>query len=353
MSLDLFRVLRPGLHAFEPERAHELTLKALELGLYPRQCGADAAILHQNLFGLDFPNPIGMAAGFDKDARVPGALFGMGFGFAEAGTVTPRPQAGNPRPRLFRLSADQAVINRMGFNNGGLKALGARLANRRRGNGILGINIGANKDSEDKTADYVTGVKAVQELADYIVVNISSPNTPGLRDLQARDALDGLMGAVMQARSSSTPLLVKIAPDLDQSQLEDIAAVAMAHKIDGMIVSNTTLSRQGLSDRAAAEAGGMSGRPLFRPSTRILAKIHLLTGGKIPLIGVGGVDSGAAAYEKILAGASLVQLYSALIYQGPALIGRIKLELANSLARDGYNSLAEAIGQQAQTLSEQ
>lgn len=353
MAFDLFPLLRPGLHAFEPERAHEMTLRSLELGLYPRSCGRDPASLHQKLFGLDFSNPVGMAAGFDKDGRVPDALFGLGFGFAEVGTVTPRPQAGNPKPRLFRLPADQAVINRMGFNNRGLAALSARLGGRRRGGGILGINIGANKDSSDKTSDYVTGVQAVQDLADYIVINISSPNTPGLRDLQAREALEELVGRVMAARSSATPLLVKIAPDLDEAGLEDVVAVAMAHGIDGMIVSNTTLSREGLSDPAAGEEGGLSGRPLFARSTRMLARTHVLTGGKLPLIGVGGVDSGAAAYRKILAGASLIQLYSALIYQGPALIGRIKNELAAALNRDGHASLAEAVGTEAKALSEQ
>ncbi len=352
MALDLFPLFRPGLHAFEPERAHELTLRALELGVYPRPCTADAPLLRQHVFGLQFANPIGMAAGFDKDARVPDALFGLGFGFAEAGTITPRPQSGNPRPRLFRLKADRAVINRMGFNNGGLAALERRLANRRRGRGVLGINIGANKDSADKTADYVTGVKAAEALADYITVNISSPNTPGLRDLQARDALNELVGRVMEARTGRAPLLIKIAPDLDDGELEDIASVAMAHGIDGMIVSNTTLSRRGLSDPASGETGGMSGRPLFELSTRVLAKIYLLTEGKLPLIGVGGVDSGAAAYKKILAGASLIQLYSALIYEGPALIGRIKDDLARALARDGFASLAEATGTQARALVE-
>lgn len=353
MTLDLFPLLRPGLHAFDPERAHELTVRSLELGIYPRDCGKDMPILHQSLFGLEFSNPVGMAAGFDKDARVPQALFGIGFGFAEVGTVTPRPQPGNPRPRLFRLPADRAIINRMGFNNGGLDKLKSRLRNRRRCRGILGVNIGANKDSGDKAADYVTGLKAVEDIADYIVINISSPNTPGLRDLQAGDALHELVGRVMEARATRTPLLIKIAPDLEESNLEDIAAVALEHKIDGMIVSNTTLSRHGLLDRAAGEAGGMSGRPLFELSTRILAKMYMITEGKLPLIGVGGIDSGETAYRKILAGASLIQLYSALVYEGPALIGRIKTHLTQSLQRDGYASLSQAVGLQAQSISKQ
>ncbi len=351
MVFDFYPLLRPALHAFDAERAHGLTIKALEAGLFPRPCGKDDAILRTRVFGLDFTNPIGMAAGFDKDARVTGPLLALGFGFTEAGTVTPLPQAGNPKPRLFRLPGDRAVINRMGFNNEGLTAMLERLRARPK-RGIIGVNLGANKASADKIADFVTGVEVVQELADYMVINVSSPNTPGLRDLQAGEELDALLGQVMAARHCPTPLLVKIAPDLDDEALSDIAAVVMAHGVDGVIVSNTTLSRSGLSERAAGEAGGLSGAPLFGLSTRILARMYLETGGKVPLIGVGGISSGADAYRKICAGASLVQLYTALIYQGPELITRIKRELAALLEINGANTISEITGRDAKAIAQ-
>ncbi len=351
MVFDFYPLLRPALHAFDAERAHGLTIKALEAGLFPRPCGKEDAILHARVFGLDFPNPVGMAAGFDKDARVTGPLLALGFGFTEAGTVTPLPQAGNPKPRLFRLPGDRAVINRMGFNNEGLGAMLGRLK-KRPGHGIIGVNLGANKASTDKIADFVTGVEAVQELADYMVINVSSPNTPGLRDLQAGEELDALLRRVMAVRHSKTPLLVKIAPDLDDTALSDIATVVLAHGVDGIIVSNTTLSRHGLSKSAADEAGGLSGAPLFALSTRILARMYLETGGKVPLIGVGGISSGADAYRKICAGASLVQLYTALIYQGPGLITRIKRELAALLEINGANTISEITGKDAEAIAQ-
>ena len=351
MALDLFPFLRPALHALDAERAHGLTIAALEAGIYPRACRPDAAGLHQSLFGLDFPNPLGMAAGFDKDGRVMEPLLALGFGFVEVGTVTPRAQAGNPKPRLFRLPADRAVINRMGFNNAGLDALLPRLG-ARSGRGIIGVNLGANKTSENKIADYVAGVKAVQELADYMVINISSPNTPGLRDLQASAELDALLGQVMAARHCATPLLVKIAPDLDIQALREIAAVIMSHGVDGVIVSNTTLSREGLHSPAAAEAGGLSGAPLFALSTKVLAQIYIETKGQVPLIGVGGISSGADAFRKICAGASLVQLYTALVYQGPGLIARIKRELSALLEKNGVRTISEITGRDAGAIAQ-
>jgi dihydroorotate dehydrogenase len=351
MAFDFFPLLRPALLALDAERAHGLTIKALEAGIYPRPCGPDDMRLRQSLFGLDFPNPLGMAAGFDKDARVMQALLALGFGFAEVGTVTPLPQEGNPKPRLFRLPADGAVINRMGFNNEGLDAVLPRLK-ARPGRGIVGVNLGANKTSKDKIADYVTGVRAVQELADYMVINISSPNTPGLRNLQAGAELDALLGQVMAARHCQTPLLVKIAPDLDSRALHEIAAVIVAHGVDGVIVSNTTLSREGLRERAAAESGGMSGAPLFKLSTRILARMYMETRGRVPLIGVGGISSGADAYDKIRAGASLVQLYTALVYQGPGLITRIKRELGALLEKNDIRTISQVTGKDAEAIAQ-
>ncbi len=343
---DLFR---PLIHALEPETAHRAAIAALRLGLGGR-AGADDPVLATRVWGLDFSNPVGLAAGFDKNAEVPDAILRLGFGFAEIGTVTPRPQAGNPRPRLFRLAADGAVINRMGFNNQGLDAVAARLGRRAR-LGVVGANIGKNKDSADAIADYVAGARALAPLADYLVVNVSSPNTPGLRALQGREPLAQLLRAVKVARDGAIadkikpPLLVKIAPDLTEQDLLDIAEVAAAVPVDGLIATNTTVARPGaLGDPRRGESGGLSGRPLFEPSTRVLARLYKLTGGKIPLIGVGGVSSGAEAYAKIRAGASLVQLYTALVYQGPGLIGAIKRELARCLRRDGFSSVAAATG---------
>lgn len=350
---DLFPLARPLLHALPPETAHRLTLRALRAGLGPVDRTPDDPALAVDLWGLHFANPVGLAAGFDKDGEAPDALLDLGFGFVELGSLTPRPQPGNPRPRLFRLPAQRAVINRLGFNNGGQDGAARRLANRARpGRGPVGINLGKNKDSTDAAADYRAGVRALGPLADYLVVNVSSPNTPGLRALQGRAPLAELLTAVLAARrelaeagQGSPPLLLKIAPDLTEEDRADIAAVALELGLDGLIVSNTTIARPpGLPADLARETGGLSGAPLLAPSTEVLRAMARLTGGRIPLIGVGGIASGADAYAKIRAGASLVQLYTALIYDGPALIGRIKRDLAALLKADGFGSVAEAVG---------
>lgn len=351
--IDLFPLAKPFVHALDPEAAHNLTIKALKMGL-TGQLGRedDDAVLATEVFGLRFPNPVGLAAGFDKNAEVVTGAHKMGFGFAEAGTVTPKPQDGNPRPRLFRLSDDRAVINRFGFNNRGLDYFKAQLEALPKGRGLFGANVGANKDSEDRTADYVTGINALYGLSDYFTVNISSPNTPGLRALQSKAALEDLVGRVLEARASKVadgarhvPILVKIAPDLQDADVKDIADIAANSDIDGLIVSNTTIARpDSLKSRDKGEAGGLSGAPLMVPSTEILKAVYEATGGKVPLVGVGGIASGADAYAKIRAGASLVQLYSALVYDGPGLVSRIKRELAACLKADGYTRVADAVG---------
>ena len=333
----LFDLARPMLLALEPERAHELTLRSLEAGLYVRARQPDDPRLAVRLGALVFPNPVGIAAGFDKDARVPDAVLGLGCGFAEVGTVTPKPQAGNPRPRVFRLVADRAIINRLGFNNGGHAAALQRLE-RRPHRGIVGVNIGANRDATDRAADYVQGLKTFYGVASYFTVNISSPNTPGLRDLQVPDALGDLVRRLMEARAKlvlagrpRVPIIVKIAPDIAEEDLEPVTAQLVAHGVDGIAVSNTTLARPRLHDaRLAQEAGGLSGRPLFHRSTAMLARVYRLTGGRVPLIGIGGIDSPESALAKIEAGASLVQLYTGLIYEGPGLIDRIKHRLVSA-----------------------
>ena len=347
----LYSLISPILRWLPREAAHELTLRALERGL-GGFLGATAAqepdppVLAQRLRGLDFANPVGLAAGYDKDARVPDAMLGLGFGFVEVGTVTPRPQPGNPKPRLFRLEQDRAIINRMGFNSGGLDAACGRLSRRTR-SGIVAVNLGKNRDSEDAAADYTEGIRRTARLADYLVVNVSSPNTPGLRELQGRAVLRSLLEALIKVRDetdSRVPLLVKIAPDLTSEECADIARVALETAIDGLIVSNTTIQRPDLVNRYARETGGLSGRPLFAPSTALLADMYRLTQGRLPLIGVGGVASAADAYAKIRAGASLVQLYTALVFEGPDLVRRIKSGLAALLREDGFASAAEAIG---------
>ena len=342
MILDLAARLLAHLPA---EKAHETTL-GMTRTFAPLlvKAAPDDPRLEVKALGLSFPNPIGLAAGFDKDARVPDAMLKLGFGFVECGTVTPRPQSGNPRPRLFRLKEDGAVINRMGFNNRGMEEA-ARQLSARRGRGIVGINIGANKDTPDRIADYMQGFARLAPLADYVTVNVSSPNTPGLRGLQNKEELSRLLTALTAARAGSVhrPLLLKIAPDLDPHALDDIAQTVMDARIEGVIVSNTTVARPALKERHASESGGLSGRPLFRPSTEILRQMRVRLPTDIVLIGVGGISSGRDAYEKILAGASLVQLYTALVYQGPGLVGRIKGELLALLAQDGFSSLAQAI----------
>ena len=339
---DWQRLAAGMLRRLPPEAAHRAAVNALRLGLAPGDPTPDPAVLGSRLWGLDFANPIGLAAGFDKDAEVFAPLLRLGFGFVEVGTVTPRPQAGNPRPRLFRLAPDGAVINRLGFNNRGMAAMAARL-NRRTG-GIVGVNIGCNRDTADPLDDYRAALARLGGLADYVVVNISSPNTPGLRDLQDPNRLDDLLSALQEA-GGTRPLLVKIAPDLSEAQRRAISEVAVARRVDGLIVSNTTIARAaGLRSPARDQTGGLSGRPLFAPATRLLSEIYRDTAGAVPLIGVGGVSSGADAYAKIRAGASLVQLYTALIYEGFGLVRRIKADLAARLAADGFATVAEAVG---------
>ena len=349
--LDLYPLIRPLLFRLSGEGAHNLALKTLESGLGRWLAGrAEAAPpeLRQRLLGLDFPNPVGLAAGFDKDARVPRAMLRLGFGFVEIGTVTPRPQRGNDKPRLFRLDEDRAIVNRLGFNSGGLDAVVERLRERSRPPGIIGVNLGKNRDSEDAAQDYEDGVRRSAPLADFLVVNISSPNTPGLRDLQRRANLGSLIGRLTAARAAARrqpPLLVKIAPDLTPDERVDIAEVALAGGIDGLVVANTTLARPaGLKSAAAREAGGLSGAPLFAPSTALLAEMYRLTGGRLPLVGVGGVAGAEDAYAKIRAGASLVELYTALVFEGPALVRRITTGLARLLRRDGFTRVGEAVG---------
>jgi dihydroorotate dehydrogenase len=351
----LFGLGQTLLLALDPERAHDLTLKTLELGVYPRSSGSDDPRLKQAVFGLDFPNPIGMAPGFDKDARVPHQLLEMGFGFVEVGTLTPRAQSGNPAPRVFRSHRDRAIVNRLGFNNEGQDAALTRLARRPRG--IVGVNLGANRDSTDRIADYADGITRMAPVADYFTINISSPNTPGLRDLQAPRKLDALLGKVQEARKAlgpkAPPLLVKLAPDLADADLPEVAAVIEQNEADGIIVSNTTLARDNLRDETLLrEAGGMSGRPAFLRTTRMLARVHQATEGRLPLIGVGGLDSGEAALAKIEAGASLIQLYTALVFEGPGLIGRIKDTLVRAMARENADNLKPLIGRRAGEWSE-
>ena len=349
-----FPLARPVLHALDAETAHQLTIRALSF------CPASAAArpdprLAVDAFGLSFPNPLGLAAGFDKNAEVPDQMLALGFGFTEIGTVTPRPQAGNPRPRLFRLAEDKAVINRMGFNNEGHAAVLRRLAARATRPGIVGVNIGANKDAEDRIGDYVTGIRAFSDVASYFTVNISSPNTPGLRALQSRAELKRLLGRLNEARGGERrrpPMLLKIAPDLREDELEDIAGACGGGAVDGIIVSNTTLSRDGLRARQAGEQGGLSGQPLLALSTRQLARLHVLTEGRIALVGAGGVHDAASALLKIRAGASLVQLYSALVYQGPALVSEILEGLVAEITRSGL-TLAQMRGRDAAMLAHQ
>ena len=336
------RLSRPFLHALDPEDAHGLTIKGLRYMPVPR-AQADDPALAVRAFELNFPNPIGLAAGFDKNAQVPDAALRLGFGFVEVGTITPRPQTGNPRPRVFRLATDEAVINRLGFNNDGAPTVLARLAVRARkhASGIVGVNIGANRDLDDRTEDYVRLIESFAAVAGYFTINVSSPNTPGLRDLQQANALDSLLGRLIEARehvrprSGPTPVLLKIAPDLSLNELDDVVGVARRHRIDGMIVGNTTLARpSSLRDRKkAAEAGGLSGRPLFKLSTRMLAETFVRAEGAFPLIGAGGIDSGPTAIAKIKAGATLVQLYSGLVYRGIGLLTEIKTDLTAALKR--------------------
>ncbi len=348
----------PLMRLLDAEDAHRLAIPGLKI-LPPLRSRADDAKLAVRAFGLNFPNPVGMAAGFDKNAEVPDALLRLGFGFVEIGTVTPRPQSGNPRPRLFRLERDEAVINRMGFNNDGAEAVLRRLASRASHGGIVGVNVGANKDSPDRVADYVRLIEMFAPVASYFTVNVSSPNTPGLRNLQQAAQLDELLAKVIDARervrekAGDTPVLLKIAPDLSLAQLDEVVQVARSRRVDGMIVANTTVARpRSLRDKAKAEeTGGLSGRPLFRLSTRMVAETYVRVEGAFPLVGAGGIDSGGAALTKIRAGASLVQLYSALVFKGLGLVEDIKSDLASTLLRTGRDSLSEIVGADAATIT--
>jgi dihydroorotate dehydrogenase len=350
---DLYPLIRPALFALPEETAREFAFWALGTGLGNWFTGhrageRDPPILAQRLWGLDFANPIGLAAGFDKDARVPEAMRRLGFGFVEIGTVTPRPQPGHPKPRVFRLVEDEAVINHLGFNSDGLDAVITRLSGNRGRIGLIGLNLGKNAETADPASDYEEGIRRTAGLADYLAINVSSPNTPGLRDLQRRAPLEQLLRRLLRARELagfSTPLLVKIAPDLTADEREDIARVALDTGIDGIIVANTTITRTpGLKSRDAHRMGGLSGRPLFELSTELLADMYRLTEGRLPLVGVGGVASATDAYSKIRAGASLVQLHTALIFGGWKLVGRIKKGLVALLRQDGFSSVAEAVG---------
>ncbi len=357
--IDLYPFAKPFIHSLDPERAHGMTIALLAKGITgavrrPRR----HKILHTNVFGLSFDNPVGLAAGFDKDAEViPGAQK-MGFGFIEAGTVTPAPQPGNDKPRLFRLSRDRAVINRFGFNSKGIDTFARNLERHRNskagaGSGtVVGANVGANKNSDNRTADYVACIHRLYGLCDYFTVNISSPNTPGLRALQSKAALEDLVGQVLEVRTGKqkngadrTPILVKIAPDLLESDIVDIADITLSSDIDGLIVSNTTIDRpNSLRSLDKGETGGLSGKPLFGPSTEVLKRLYQATSGAKPIVGVGGISSADEAYTKIRAGASLVQLYSALVYEGPGLVERVKCGLAAALKKDGFTSVADAVG---------
>lgn len=363
-SVTLYQILRPIAFALDAETAHRATIAALKRMPKRRRPGF-AASLSSNVAGLDFPSPVGLAAGFDKDAEVAEAMLGLGCGFVEVGTLTPRPQAGNPRPRLFRLAEDQAVINRMGFNNGGQPAAFERLQKRRRGpstslrTGVVGVNVGANKDSHDRIADYVSGIQAMAAVADYLTINISSPNTPGLRGLQSKGALEELLSAVREAREpggpptpdaeagprpASPPVFLKVAPDLDEGDPERIVRAALDYGIDALIVSNTTVSRPPLRSRLGQEAGGLSGAPLKALALDAIRRFRSASGGRIPLIGVGGIATADDAWERIRAGASLVQLYSAMVFEGPGIARRIAAGLAERLKREGFANIAEAVG---------
>ncbi len=345
--MNWYELAFPLIRTVDPECAHGLAVRALAGGFVPTPAPVDDPALRVNVWGLDFPNPVGLAAGFDKDAEVPDAMLAQGFGFVEIGSVTPRAQPGNPKKRLFRLAADEAVINRMGFNSRGLDVALANLSARKR-RGIVGVNLGKNKETEDAADDYVRGARALAPFADYLVCNVSSPNTPGLRALQGREALDGLVRRVQEALgeiAAPPPLVFKIAPDLADADLEDVVRVALDRRLAGLIVGNTTVSRPpGLRDPQKGETGGLSGRPLFDLSTRMLARTRALAGRGIVLVGTGGIFDARDAYAKIRAGATLVQLYSALVYRGPGLAARICRELPALLKADGFASIAEAVG---------
>ncbi|MBT4889637.1 MAG: quinone-dependent dihydroorotate dehydrogenase [Rhodospirillales bacterium] len=346
----IFNLIGPILRCLDPEIAHAMALRALHCGIVPACPVKHDPMLGIRLWGLDFPNPVGLAAGFDKDAEVPDAMLAQGFGFVEVGSITPRAQPGNPKPRLFRLPAERAVINRMGFNNKGAEAAKHLLALRKEKPGIVGVNLGKNKEVEDAASDYAKGIRLLAPYASYMVVNVSSPNTPGLRALQGREPLEELLGIVRRTLDEAVPentppLLLKIAPDLSDEDKVDIAAVVQSQGVDGVIATNTTIERpDSLQSTAKGEAGGLSGKPLFDSSTRVLGDMYKLCEGKVPIIGVGGISNAETAYKKIRAGASLVQLYSALVYEGPGLVNEIVRGLGERLRVDGFSSISEVVG---------
>jgi len=340
----LYSLIRPLAFVFDAETAHRMTISALKI-VPPRRPPDFPASLRTRVAGIDFPTPVGLAAGFDKDAEVAEQMLSMGFGFVEVGTLTPRPQEGNPKPRLFRLAEDQAVINRMGFNNRGQADAFQRLIDCTHMHGVIGVNIGANKDSGDRIADYAAGVRAMASVATYLTINISSPNTPGLRQLQDEGALNALLEAVNEARpKDGPPIFLKVAPDLGEGEPDQIVRVAMSHDVDALIVANTTVSRPSLKSRHGGEQGGLSGAPLKELALKALRDFRSASGGQIPLIGVGGIATADDAWERIRAGASLVQLYSAMVYEGPHIAARIARGLAERLKREGFSNIAEAVG---------
>lgn len=341
-AVPFYPLIRPLVFALDAETAHRASVAVLRL-LPPQDPPRFPDALRSTVAGIDFPSPVGLAAGFDKDAVVPEAMLGLGFGFVEVGTLTPRPQQGNPRPRLFRLTGDRAVINRMGFNNGGQERALERLRRATHIHGVIGVNVGANKDSPDRIADYAGGVRRMSPVARYLTVNISSPNTPGLRGLQDEGALGELLAAVAEARSGK-PIFLKVAPDLQAGDPERIVRAALDHRIDALIVANTTVSRPRLKSRHAGEAGGLSGEPLKALALGALRRFRSASGGELPLVGVGGIASVEDAWQRIRAGASLVQLYTALIYEGPGIARRIARGLAERLEREGMAGIAEAVG---------
>ncbi len=351
---DLYNLLRPALFALDPETAHNITLRAMRMGLMPAQPQTNAPELEQTLWGLKFPNAVGLAAGFDKNAEVMTSAFKLDFGFVEVGTVTPKPQDGNPKPRVFRDPSHNAVINRMGFPNGGMKVFKdnfeAFLSRKKRPQGIIGINIGMNKNQKNPSHDYAVLIKMLGPMADYLTINISSPNTPGLRDLQRREPLLELLGAIHEERRKACgnhppPVLVKLAPDLDDAQCEELATTLLDAKVDGVILSNTTLDRpETLPNGFREEQGGLSGQPLTDKSTGIIKRFYTLTNGALPIIGVGGISTGKQAYDKIKAGANLVQLYTSLVFRGPSVAYYVNQELRDLLKADGFTHISEAVG---------
>ena len=345
----MYGLLRPFMFWLDPERAHGISLWALKHGIVPGPGSIHDPALYQSLWGLEFLNPVGLAAGFDKDAQVPLKALNLGFGFVELGSVTPQPQPGNPRPRLFRLASDDAAINRNGFNSSGMQSVAENLAKLpKKRTGPIGVNLGKNKETQDAVLDYVSSIPVLGPLADYLVVNVSSPNTPGLRTLQGKQPLTLLLRGVREAIAPldrHPPLLLKVAPDLTEDDKRDIAEVALDESLDGIIATNTTIARpDGLIDSQRTETGGLSGKPLMAPSTMVLADLYRLTEGRIPLIGVGGVASAEDAYAKIRAGASLVQLYTAMVYEGPHVVININRGLVECLNRDGYTNVTDAVG---------